>query len=449
MKFGIRNLEFLFLVLCFFFACRSSPEESGLRQNPPVIPAVDTSVRVNLAHLEHLYDEIILPNGDMGGVVWIYCEAPDYVLVGDDDEGYTCVDDMARALVVYAMHHELYGDTLSRKRVNQLSRTIVSMQADNGYFYNFLWPGDSINTTFRTSLAVADWWSWRALWALETALAQNLLDTTTQNHTQETTSSIADLAKIATARVVFNVRRDLAMDSLIRDTVIHNIHLPNDLPVGGGADQVAVLMLGLAKHAERTTDTSSYGLLRGFAERLIAMQTAEGQFLSWYNHWHAWGNMQAYALLEVGRQLQQPSYIAAAMREVDSFTKSFLVNGRYASSQVTSRSITTQVPGQLPQFLRWERDTFPQIAYGQRPMVWAAVAAAEQTNDTIYLIRARNVLKWFNVDNPAGIPMYDPRTGRGYDGIVSAQKVNYNAGAESTIEALLSLLMLEKARNGG
>ena len=63
---------------------------------------------VNLGHLEHLYDEIVLPKGDTGGVVWIYCEAPDYVLVGDDDEGYTCVDDMARALVVYSMHHERY-----------------------------------------------------------------------------------------------------------------------------------------------------------------------------------------------------------------------------------------------------------------------------------------------------------------------------------------------------
>ena len=44
--------------------------------------------------------------------------------------------------------------------------------------------------------------------------------------------------------------------------------------------------------------------------------------------------------------------------------------------------------------------------------------------------------------------MYDPTTGRGYDGIVFGEKVNYNAGAESTVEALLSLLMLEKARRG-
>ena len=35
--------------------------------------------------------------------------------------------------------------------------------------------------------------------------------------------------------------------------------------------------------------------------------------------------------------------------------------------------------------------------------------------------------------------MYDENTGIVFDGIESAQKVNMNSGAESTIEALLSL----------
>ncbi len=250
-------------------------------------------------------------------------------------------------------------------------------------------------------------------------------------------------AKTSTARLVYNVQRDLAMDSVMRDTIISNIRLPNDLPEGGGADQTAILMLGLSLHAQRTADTSSYPLLRGFAERLMAMQTKEGQFLSWYNNWHAWGSMQAYALIEVGTAMSEPSYVAAGVREVETFAFKILRTGRYASSQVTSRSITTQVPGQLPQYLRWERDTFPQIAYGQRPMIWAAVAAGERMQDSIYTNRALEEFEWFQGDNVVNVPMYDAATGRGYDGIVSATKVNYNAGAESTVEALLSLLMLE------
>jgi hypothetical protein len=35
--------------------------------------------------------------------------------------------------------------------------------------------------------------------------------------------------------------------------------------------------------------------------------------------------------------------------------------------------------------------------------------------------------------------MYSPETGRGYDGITSHSEMNRNSGAESTIEALLTL----------
>jgi len=40
--------------------------------------------------------------------------------------------------------------------------------------------------------------------------------------------------------------------------------------------------------------------------------------------------------------------------------------------------------------------------------------------------------------------MYDPKTGRCYDGIVSKNNVNKNSGAESTIEALPSLQVFNK-----
>jgi len=44
-------------------------------------------------------------------------------------------------------------------------------------------------------------------------------------------------------------------------------------------------------------------------------------------------------------------------------------------------------------------------------------------------------------NNPAGVSMYDEKTGRTFDGIdgPSPVKVNRNSGAESTIEALLAI----------
>ena len=51
---------------------------------------------------------------------------------------------------------------------------------------------------------------------------------------------------------------------------------------------------------------------------------------------------------------------------------------------------------------------------------------------------------WFTGNNEPGVPMYDPSTGRCFDGIIGPDKVNPNAGAESTIEALYALLEVEQ-----
>ncbi|MGH3372992.1 MAG: hypothetical protein ACRDPR_23645, partial [Nocardioidaceae bacterium] len=46
--------------------------------------------------------------------------------------------------------------------------------------------------------------------------------------------------------------------------------------------------------------------------------------------------------------------------------------------------------------------------------------------------------------NPAGEAMYDPTTGRTFDGISGSGQINRNSGAESTIHGLLSMLALDR-----
>ena len=392
-------------------------------------PLDDPALRPNLAHLEHLYDEIVLPRGDTGGVVWIYCEAPDYRLLDDDDEGYTCVDDMARALVAYGLHHELRGDALSRRRVGQLARTILSLQADNGYFYNFLWPDNTINRTFRTSVAVPDWWSWRALWALEWALAQGVLD-----------ARGAAAAKTACDRLVGAILRDFPPGAPARDTVVGGVRLPADLPGGAGFDQTAVLLMGLSLHFTRTQHPAVATLAQRFAGRLQASQARDGRFPSWYDYWHAWGNLQAFALgsspLAVGGGVQArihaDTFVPRYLRERSSAGR--CGGGAVGSHDARSFAYCDSLP-----------EAFPQIAYGQRPFVWSAVWVYGRTGDVRYRGLGVGVARWFAGDNVAGVAMYEAATGRGYDGIVSATEVNYNAGAESTIEALLSVLAVQGA----
>jgi hypothetical protein len=88
-------------------------------------------------------------------------------------------------------------------------------------------------------------------------------------------------------------------------------------------------------------------------------------------------------------------------------------------------------------------DTFPQIAYAVRPMVVGALHMAEISGNPRYAELAAELATWFFGNNPARALMYDSQTGRGYDGILSDTRINRNAGAESTIEALLTLLAVE------
>jgi hypothetical protein len=85
----------------------------------------------------------------------------------------------------------------------------------------------------------------------------------------------------------------------------------------------------------------------------------------------------------------------------------------------------------------------PQIAYGFRPMIYACLEAYKITGKSEYADQAAEIGQWFFGDNFAKQQMYNPANGICYDGINEKGEVNLNSGAESTIEALLSLLAVE------
>jgi hypothetical protein len=222
------------------------------------------------------------------------------------------------------------------------------------------------------------------------------------------------------------------------------------LPKVSGTDQAAIVLLGLTWMLEQSSDQdtrrqdSIISFMEWFAEGIISMQVEspdslhDGAFLSWENLWHAYANIQAYALLTAGQALDDPHMIAHGLYEVDRFYPSILQAGGLEHFQVRV------VDGKI---IRYDTKAFSQIAYGRRPMIWAAIKAFEITKEDKYLALAKELGEWFSGQNPAQLPMYDPATGRGYDGISGPGDINKNAGAESTIEALLSLQSLEKYMN--
>jgi hypothetical protein len=160
-----------------------------------------------------------------------------------------------------------------------------------------------------------------------------------------------------------------------------------------------------------------------------------GAFLSWNNTWHAYGNIQAYALLRAGVLMNNNTFIDKALLEIDNFYPWLIDNG-------FMNYFTIKKIGGKYEFT--EQEKFPQIAYGIRPVVYACAEAYRITGKEKYRDMARQAAGWLEGKNPAGKVMYDPVTGRGFDGIISNDKINMNSGAESTIEALLALQAIEK-----
>jgi hypothetical protein len=87
---------------------------------------------------------------------------------------------------------------------------------------------------------------------------------------------------------------------------------------------------------------------------------------------------------------------------------------------------------------------YEQIAYGVRTQAIGAAYVFKATGDDTYAVMAGLLASWLTGNNVASTAMYQPLNGYGYDGINSPTNVNRNAGAESTIEALMTLVELRE-----
>lgn len=413
----------LLAIICMAVTCKKQTAQA------PVPPATDTSL-VNLSHLNYLYTPFAFANGTNAAAIYIYAEAPDYRLVGDADEGFTCVDDVARATQVYLRNAKFSTDTTLQNKTFNLLRFIVAMQSDNGYFYNFLFPDMSINRTGSTSINRAEWWSWRALYTLAEAAPA------IRNYNPQ----LADKIDASLTKLIATIKADQV--PIPQNTKLAaGITVPQWLPAGSGSDQAAIIILGLAEYAATHNDAVLKAYIKKLADGLAMMQQGDathfpyGAILSWENTWHAYGADQPYALMVAGAFLNDASYTAKGMIMVDYFIPFLLSNGMKSSFVVQNNGSGVTLASEK---------SFEQIAYGIRPLVSAAAEAYRVTNQAKYADIAGHLAAWFLGANDAGKQMYSSVTGRGFDGIQSAASINVNSGAESTIEALLTMEMVEQ-----
>ncbi len=87
---------------------------------------------------------------------------------------------------------------------------------------------------------------------------------------------------------------------------------------------------------------------------------------------------------------------------------------------------------------------YPQIAYDVRTTALGFLYLYRASGDERYAVLAGLAASWLTGNNISGERIYDAATGRCFDGI-DRKGVNRNSGAESTIEALYTLIEIEKA----
>ncbi|MEY3053439.1 MAG: hypothetical protein RLY31_3224 [Bacteroidota bacterium] len=376
---------------------------------------------VSTEHLDSLFVELDEVEGLEIASVWRNSRAPDYNRSGDPERGFTCAEDAALALVFYCRQHERAPSADSRKRIGSLSRFLWHQQADNGYFHNYVWSGTVINRSHPDSRAEPASWSWRTLWALSEVLA---LQDPALSDLQQTIKASADKLIWALRRYCPAAEEGSATDCLSETDV----------------RQAGLLLSGLTNYYRTYPARSVRRLMEQWAERLVrtaepdAVEPRQNALREHAERWVAEGTVQADALIRAGLALQRSGWIEAGRREVDQFYPML------TDMEGTGGFQDKQAPWGTPTVTI---DTFPQKSAGIGPMVEAALSAFEATGDTSYAVLGGRLATWFLGNNPAGEVMYDRTTGRGYEAIEAPRQVNRDAGAASTLAALLALQAVE------
>lgn len=379
----------------------------------------------NLAHLDWLLVPLRIDGKVYTGLA-IYAE-PDpadprrYRRKDDPDEGLTALDDVARAVVVYVQDWAQNHRASSLDKARALLELVLRLQAEDGEFYNFVFPDGRINDYGATSRKTAGFWAARAVWALAEALPAFAAD-----------SGFAGRLEGALTRAVGAFARQVA-PRYGQYREVGGQRIPAWFPQDG-ADIAAILAVGLSRYlAYRPQNAAARTLLAQLCDGLVAYQPGTPGSFPFLLHlpdandpwsWHAWGSRQVQALALAGKILNNPAYTESARAAAAHMLVHLLASGL----------VEGFTPAPRP---------FPQIAYGMESLASGLYALAESTGEGVWAELGGLFTGWLFGLNHLGLPLYDPASGRVYDGL-ERRNLNRNAGAESTVSGLLALLGAQK-----
>jgi hypothetical protein len=381
--------------------------------------------RVDFAHLDFLVDTFDV-EGEAHLGVWIYAEpspteAGAYVPRADEDEGATDVDDVARAAVAYLWAYRERPADATLATARGLLEFVLAMQADDGEFYNFVHPDGRINRLGITSRKGAGFWAARALWALAEGM------TVFSEHDAEFTARLR--AAFLRGIPPFAAKVDRSYGLFVER---HGYRVPAWLP-DNGADVASNLLLALAAFLSVDADEAVRDLQAAVAEGLTAFQYGPPETYPFLAHpsfaldpqeWHAWGSRQSQALARAAVVADESDWLPSAEAEPGHFFVHLLVSqGPIALMNPAVRA-------------------YPQIAYGMEAVASSLFAVADASGKEVFDELGGLMTSWLLGNNELRQPLYDPATGRTFDGLERGV-INQNSGAESTITALMALLQAE------
>lgn len=319
--------------------------------------------------------------------------------VADRIHGY-CTDDNARALIAVLLAQEMIPEErqLSRLACRYLSFLLHAYNEAKGRFRNFM----SYDRQWMEEEGSEDSHG-RAIWALGTAIALSPSENMT-----------------AIALNLFN----RALPTMTR------FHSPRALAFGlVGIHNYLGLFAG---------DTEVRRIRTLMANRLFELYTANAsQEWPWIENTVNYANARIpQALMVSGWGLQQKDMLEAGLSSLRWLIR-IQTDPKGHFIPIGNRGWLTR---------DGHRARFDQQPIEAQALIEACVDAYKITGDEVWVLEARKCFEWFLGANDLNVSLYDYTTGGCRDGL-TADGINLNQGAESTLAWLISLLSMHRLRS--
>ncbi|WP_186438424.1 S-layer homology domain-containing protein [Cohnella terricola] len=388
---------------------------------------------LNMKHFTFMNEDITIDGVPMM-VTHLYSEPIDrsdlskgYAWVGDPQEGFAAVDDVARAVIAYTEHYGMYGDEFSYGKIKRGLEFLMWMQHRDGDFDNFvvrdpdgtIRPKDSASSQKSFS-----WWAVRAYEALATAMPK------LKAEDSELAARVKERLALCLKRLKENTDPSYGQYVDVNGIRMAKWLLFGDTWLTSAAIDALAVHYKVADNA--SVKAAIRESVRKLGEGVAIAQFGDfrdfpyGGFMHHYNgvpglyNWDEWGSIQVRAMAYAGQIADQPAWIEAAEHAADSFLGDLLISGR----------AETMHPNKKP---------YPLINYGTASYVDNWLALYEVTGKEKYAELAGIAASWWTGNNVRDFPMFNQVEGYAYDGLYDTE-VNINSGAESLDEAIRALV---------